>query len=222
LTITCGNDEYKVHKAIICPRSTFFAAACNGRFQEGKSGIVVLADDDPEAVELMIHYFYYFDYTTQAEVQNKLTVETLRQASSMSPSATLAQHEKALRDRFGAFNTMAPSITVHSRVYALGEKYDIQGLKHLSLEKFKKEAKTHWDSDDFITAIVEVYTSTVDGDRGMRDAVVEAIYQHTSVLDKKPMQEVVRRLDLCFDLMMRFRQGVRGLNLNQKKSVQYM
>ena len=43
-----------------------------------------------------------------------------------------------------------PNFTIHARVYALGEKYDILGLKTLSLEKFKREAEVHWDSDDFI------------------------------------------------------------------------
>ncbi len=32
ITIRCGSDEYKVHRAIIYPRSTFFAAACRGEF----------------------------------------------------------------------------------------------------------------------------------------------------------------------------------------------
>lgn len=32
LTITCGEDRYAVHKAIVCTRSPFFAAACNGMF----------------------------------------------------------------------------------------------------------------------------------------------------------------------------------------------
>lgn len=32
IIIRCGTDEYKLHRAIICPRSTFFAAACNGAF----------------------------------------------------------------------------------------------------------------------------------------------------------------------------------------------
>lgn len=32
MTIRCGSKEYKVHRSVICPRSTFFAAACNGEF----------------------------------------------------------------------------------------------------------------------------------------------------------------------------------------------
>ncbi|KAK5996373.1 hypothetical protein PT974_01707 [Cladobotryum mycophilum] len=62
LKIVCDGKEYLVHKAILCPRSSFFAAACDGPFKESKTGIVELNDDDPEAVELMVYWFYHLDY----------------------------------------------------------------------------------------------------------------------------------------------------------------
>ncbi|CAD0030366.1 unnamed protein product [Aureobasidium pullulans] len=87
LKIVCGQDTYNVHKAIICPQSTFFKAACRqDTFQEGQSGIIVIPatagrnaafcqkpiivenfdwDLDVEtttAVKLMIHYFYHHDF----------------------------------------------------------------------------------------------------------------------------------------------------------------
>ena len=33
LTIRCEEREWKVHRAIICPQSKFFAVACNGDFK---------------------------------------------------------------------------------------------------------------------------------------------------------------------------------------------
>ena len=33
LTVCCGSDVYKVHRAVICPRSDFFAAACDSGFK---------------------------------------------------------------------------------------------------------------------------------------------------------------------------------------------
>ncbi|KAK3291910.1 BTB/POZ protein [Chaetomium fimeti] len=206
LTVTCRGDEYKVHKAIICPRSPFFASACNGPFQEARTGIIDLPDDDPQAVKLMIRYFYYLDYPQQPEAQdkgpgtpNKVSTKTNFPMPAMAAGAKKSGPKKKVG------YSPQPNLTVHARVYALAEKYDIKGLKTLSLGKFEIEADLHWDSDDFMCAVEEVYTSTVDEDRGMRDAVVEAVYNNAGVLEKESMQNLVKRLPLCFDLMMRFR-----------------
>lgn len=82
LTITCGDDSYAVHKAIVCSRSPFFAACCDGDFkvgystssqvlahclQEAKSGVVDLPDDDPLAVKMMIRYLYTGTYPTPSK-----------------------------------------------------------------------------------------------------------------------------------------------------------
>lgn len=32
LTVRCREEEYKVHRSILCPRAIFFAKACNGDF----------------------------------------------------------------------------------------------------------------------------------------------------------------------------------------------
>jgi hypothetical protein len=34
LTLLCGGREFAVHRAIVCPRSPFFDAACGGCFEE--------------------------------------------------------------------------------------------------------------------------------------------------------------------------------------------
>jgi hypothetical protein len=33
MAIVCGTREFMVHQAVVCPRSKFFAAACDGSFQ---------------------------------------------------------------------------------------------------------------------------------------------------------------------------------------------
>ncbi|KAK7224778.1 hypothetical protein V2G26_012781 [Clonostachys chloroleuca] len=56
-TITCKGKRFQVHKAIVCPRSGFFAAALRTAFKEACEGIVDLASDGLDIVEIMIHYF---------------------------------------------------------------------------------------------------------------------------------------------------------------------
>ncbi len=33
MIVRSGSEDFKVHRAIICPRSKFFTVACNGMFQ---------------------------------------------------------------------------------------------------------------------------------------------------------------------------------------------
>lgn len=64
LIVSCGGREHRVYKAIVCLRSNFFAAACRG-FTEGYEQVVNLPGDDPDAVEIIVYYFYYADYNAR-------------------------------------------------------------------------------------------------------------------------------------------------------------
>ncbi|PVI05414.1 hypothetical protein DM02DRAFT_686347 [Periconia macrospinosa] len=68
LTIVCRDDIYKVHKAIICPRSRFFHAAV-GFGKEAAESRIDLSHDDPEVIKLMIQYFYELDYKVENEAR---------------------------------------------------------------------------------------------------------------------------------------------------------
>jgi hypothetical protein len=74
------------------------------------------------------------------------------------------------------------------------------------LHKFHAEAQRHWQTGDFLHAVREVYTSTIDEDRAMRDVVVEVINVHPELLDQPRWQDSIKDLSLCYDLLMRSRQ----------------
>ncbi|KAI7200301.1 hypothetical protein KC316_g2264 [Hortaea werneckii] len=141
LIIKCGLRTFKVHKAIVCARSEYFAAACKpDAFKEGATGIIALqstADpnaakddpslDDPAAVKLMIDFLYLHDYPN---------IRTYLDASD-----PLNLFSKTLFDaeNFG--------VIMHAKVYALGSKYRIPSLQSASLKKFEKAANLAWDTD---------------------------------------------------------------------------
>ncbi|RBQ77366.1 hypothetical protein FVER14953_12944 [Fusarium verticillioides] len=306
LTITCGKDQYHVHKAIICPRSNFFKAACDGKFKEAQTGKIDLPDDDPAAVRMMIEYLYHDTYVpvgaiihreycgmnthlseTEYNDEQKRKMElygatfvgnkrvkrlTARwevpippdsqpvpvgvgTASNPPPPPPAASQEPGRgrgRNRRGRgyfegvnspsgynsgqaspdqsspipdsflFGSPSPAPTppsppqpsappqpiltqnlhLHAKVYALGEKYGIQALKALALRKFNSEVHFQLDTDDFLQAIREAYTSTIETDRPLRDEVVAILKRYKHMLKKDTVKAVLKETALGFDLLM--------------------
>ncbi|KAH7112803.1 hypothetical protein B0J11DRAFT_446597 [Dendryphion nanum] len=92
LTIVCGMKRYSVHRAIVCSRSEFFDGACRNPFKESETGVIDLTEEDPEAVEHMVNYFYHLDYLTKP-LSRCSSQRSTRQASPMSQRA--AAHRPA-------------------------------------------------------------------------------------------------------------------------------
>ncbi|KAM0708098.1 hypothetical protein Q7P35_004747 [Cladosporium inversicolor] len=82
--VTCGPKIFNLHKAILSGQSEYFMKALqSGKFKEGNTGVIKLkatsddpehADDScdaPEIVELMVEYFYHFDYLRTAAADGR-------------------------------------------------------------------------------------------------------------------------------------------------------
>jgi hypothetical protein len=97
------------------------------------------------------------------------------------------------------------NFVIHAKMYAIGEKYGISSLKSHSLQQFKEEVETYWSHVDFLKGVQEAYTSTVDEDRGMRDAIVDVFCKRPDILDYDEAKSAIKGLDLCYDLLLRAR-----------------
>ncbi|KAK5727353.1 hypothetical protein LTR15_003247 [Elasticomyces elasticus] len=69
LTIKCGDQEWSVHKAIVCSQSSFFEKHCDKGWMQGEEHVITLPEDDPHVVDAMIRYFYTFDYSDEHHVK---------------------------------------------------------------------------------------------------------------------------------------------------------
>jgi len=153
--------------------------------QEGNTGVIELkassdgaegADDscdEPEIVELMIEYFYHFDY--------------LRTAAGK------------------------PSLIKHAKVFAMANKYQVDGLRALAIKKFQQAASNEWNSDDFAHVVHVVYASTPDNVQELRAITADTIHDHFSDLkDKEELEVVISGLgDLSYSLLRRSSSGFR-------------
>ncbi|KAK8231295.1 hypothetical protein BKA81DRAFT_411875 [Phyllosticta paracitricarpa] len=64
LEIRCNEESHRVHKAIVCPQSEFFQAACKAEhgFKEAKSGVVEMNQVDRHVVRAIVQHLYGEDY----------------------------------------------------------------------------------------------------------------------------------------------------------------
>lgn len=83
-------------------------------------------------------------------------------------------------------------LITHTRVYALAEKYDIPSLKDLAQSKFEMAMACYYDSSEFADAIEEVYCSTIDSDRGLRDVVLQAFRAHPALATTQDVYTVIK------------------------------
>ncbi|KAI4718036.1 Arabinanase/levansucrase/invertase [Aureobasidium sp. EXF-10727] len=164
LTVTCGTDSYKVHKAIVCTQSEFFYRACKGSFKEGQTGIIEIPArntkdcrseidwdpdaEDPETVKHMMRYLYHQDY---------LETETC--------PAPGERTDCEVKDG---------SLLQHALLYAMGDKYGIPDLKKLARQKFA-EALNYDTIAGVVKAIKVVYASTLESDQGLRQTIIDFI-----------------------------------------------
>ncbi|KAI4746980.1 hypothetical protein E4T50_02741 [Aureobasidium sp. EXF-12298] len=190
--IICGPDTYYVHKAIICPHSEFFRAACRpDAFQEGKTGIVTLPcnpgrdmeaikapiqpnefewDLDVEdftAVKFMIHYFYHHDYPCD--------IPTHRDHKTWTPG-----------------NVAKGVLAIHSKMYAMGDKYQVPGLKALAVRKFKLSYEK--TCAGFDTAAVIAFMSTPETEQGMRQVIVDTLGRYPWIAKNEVVNMTVKKI----------------------------
>jgi hypothetical protein len=190
--IVCGSDTYNVHKNIICPQSEFFRAACRpDTFQEGKTRVVTLPSnpgrdmdalqaaikanefdwdsdvEDTTAVKLMIHYFYHHDYPSYLP--------------------THAGHADLTAD-----NVAKCVLAVHSKMYAMGDKYQIPGLKALAARNFRPcWLKTFAGLN---TAIVIAFMSTPETDQALRMEIVDELGKHMCIAKNDVVDKTIKEL----------------------------
>ncbi|KAF2841108.1 hypothetical protein M501DRAFT_905641, partial [Patellaria atrata CBS 101060] len=143
LTVICENQEYKLHKNILCVQYDWFKKACDGDFKESETNVIDLTkeDVDPRAVRAMLQYLYTRNYDTQCATTD-VTAEPIEPAM------------------------------FHVLVFAVGEKYLLPGLKALAKDKFENiVSSTSWTEYDFPAVVTAIYDTTPASVKDLRTIV---------------------------------------------------
>ncbi|KAF2660590.1 hypothetical protein K491DRAFT_36679 [Lophiostoma macrostomum CBS 122681] len=62
LIVRCRDDEYHIHRVIMCSHSSWFSRVCAKASTESSIQTIDLSADDPDAVDAMLQYCYQLDY----------------------------------------------------------------------------------------------------------------------------------------------------------------
>ncbi|KAJ5318321.1 hypothetical protein N7476_004741, partial [Penicillium atrosanguineum] len=72
LTISCGEKNFQVHRAIVCSQSSFFDAAVKGGFKEAYLSHVDLPDDELGTIQRVVSFLYLQDYQETDESHSEI------------------------------------------------------------------------------------------------------------------------------------------------------
>lgn len=136
--------------------------AVSDKLQEAFSGKYDLTSHQPDMIQLMVDYLYTGDYSIDMNEPDE-------------PDKT---------------NTASNSgaLSTHAIMYALGDEYDIKGLRDLSAQKYSWSLDESLELDEFLSSIPFVYTMTPDSSRGLRDPTLE--YARNKLRDAGGQSEI--------------------------------
>jgi hypothetical protein len=84
---------------------------------------------------------------------------------------------------------------LHAKLYEMGDKYDVTGLKKLACEKFLRACAIYWNDDHFATAAHYAFITTPEHDQGLRDIVSETISQYMELLNKPAVEALLHEFN---------------------------
>ncbi|KAJ9216760.1 hypothetical protein DTO166G4_1606 [Paecilomyces variotii] len=73
LTIVTKDQEFKVHKLILCAQSGFFTRLFKQNWKEVEESVVRLDEDDPRAAEAMVHFMYGYNYNNSGSDHGRVS-----------------------------------------------------------------------------------------------------------------------------------------------------
>ncbi|KAF1923433.1 uncharacterized protein M421DRAFT_324712 [Didymella exigua CBS 183.55] len=99
-------------------------------------------------------------------------------------------------------NGTAEQLLVHAKMYEIGDKYEVAGLKDLAKEKFSRACKHFWNTPDFAVAADHAFSTTVEDDTGLRAIVSATISDHIELVNDPAVSVLMTQFNgLALDIL---------------------
>ena len=134
----------------------------------------------------MLHYLYTTNYKDPESVGLK-SVDTGGRALPDDEDGSLAENRReddsifALQDKVARMKIRSPA-EIHARIYAIGDKYEMPGLRDCAKQKFDSTIKRGWYPESFLSIIKLAYESCGAQKDGLRTIVCNVALENVSNL----------------------------------------
>lgn len=89
----------------------------------------------------------------------------------------------------------ADQLLIQAKIYEVGDKYDVAGLKEVAREKYLPACAEYWDSEQFGSAAHYAFSTTPENDQGLRDIVRDTISKHMDLLNKPALEALLNEFN---------------------------
>lgn len=94
-----------------------------------------------------------------------------------------------------SFHRSPESLVTHAKMYAAAIKYQADGLRDLTAEKFEDNIEFLWNHEVFAEVVTIVFHSTPDDVAQLRNIVIDTMYSNLETLkNKKDIQAVLSEI----------------------------
>lgn len=147
----------------------------------------------------MVQYLYNLEYPepTEEVEQKVLRVET--QTGSSSSEGKPGEPAKVSNP-----GAKWHCVHIHAKVYSLGEKYGLPGLKHFASRRFAASLKgTHASVSGLVAVVREVYTATPEHDGVLRGKVKSILRKNMKTVEREQMMNLMLEIpQVAVDVLM--------------------
>lgn len=195
-TIICGDREFRVHQAIVCPQSKIFERACTGQFV-----VCILSLPACEAREWTSCVYALFAVLCYTFCFGSVRMADELGQEASTKTMTLVQEDPAIislmidylythsykdkddeDDDWDFSDTLKPQddekkeeparVPTCLKLYAVADKYMIPSLKSAARDRFAAWAIENWSTPSFLLAVREIYENETGNYVELREVAV--------------------------------------------------
>ncbi|KAB8263878.1 BTB/POZ protein [Aspergillus pseudonomiae] len=166
LTICTADQEFKVHRLVVCGQSAYFSRLFKGNWTESVDNTVQLKSDDPRAIEAMIHFMYGFEYDSSGSNLGRVSPMLFNiNVYQVADKFGVPQLKQKAKEKFEAIArtcwVMDDYPTAISEAYQRTHKED-RGLRDILVHISHEHLEKLLENEDFRTVLEETLGFAAD------------------------------------------------------------